>query len=235
MAASREERKARKLKNEGQRLKNLQRAAANEATPVKTASSNNAEREVRKKIIERELKITKTSTASLGKFDDKLKGETKEKHVKRKVRLSFFALFARRSLLTLLRPRSSTPTRSTPRQSAPRLSRSSPKSARRRPTSATRSRTTRLPPVSRTASSTSARRSSTLPVDVEPCRSRARGAVDVDAGGEGGEEEGASEGACNFFVFAIGSLWFPVEDVRRARRHSQGENELEGSSALRPL
>ena len=83
MAASREERKARKLKNEGQRLKNLQRAAANEATPVKTASSNNAEREVRKKIIERELKITKTSTASLGKFDDKLKGETKEKHVKK--------------------------------------------------------------------------------------------------------------------------------------------------------
>lgn len=95
VAASREERKARKLKNEGQRLKNLQRAAANEATPVaKTAGTNMAEREVRKKIIERELKITKTSTASLGKFDDKLKGETKEKNIKRKVRLSCRSLLA---------------------------------------------------------------------------------------------------------------------------------------------
>lgn len=33
------------------------------------------------------LKATKKSTASLGKFDDKLKGEGREKHVKRKVGL----------------------------------------------------------------------------------------------------------------------------------------------------
>lgn len=86
MAAAREDRKARKLKNEGQRLKNLQRAAANASTQVKTAASGLAERETRKKVIERELKITKTSTASMGKFDEKLKGEVKEKNIKRKVR-----------------------------------------------------------------------------------------------------------------------------------------------------
>lgn len=34
------------------------------------------------------LKATKKSTASLGKFDDKLKGEGREKHVKRKVGVS---------------------------------------------------------------------------------------------------------------------------------------------------
>lgn len=89
VAASREDRKARKLKNESQRLKNLQRAAANEATSKQaaqpTAASNLAERENRKKFIERELKITKGSTASMGKFDEKLKGEQKEKNIKRKV------------------------------------------------------------------------------------------------------------------------------------------------------
>mgnify|MGYP001563685705 FL=1 len=85
--ASKDDRKARKLKNESQRLKNMQRAAANASTSTATGATNLAQREVRKKVIERELKITKTSTASLGKFDDKLKGEKKEKNVKRKVRL----------------------------------------------------------------------------------------------------------------------------------------------------
>lgn len=83
--ASREERKARKLKNEGQRLKNLQRAAALEAPKATGPANMLAEREIRKKVIERELKITKTSTASMGKFDAQGKGEQKEKNVKRKV------------------------------------------------------------------------------------------------------------------------------------------------------
>jgi regulator of ribosome biosynthesis len=94
VAASKDERKARKLKNEGQRLKNLQRAAATASTSTKTATSNLAERESRKKVIERELKITKTSTASMGKFDEKLQGETKEKNVKRKVRCFWLALLS---------------------------------------------------------------------------------------------------------------------------------------------
>ena len=85
IASLRKDRKERKAKNEGQRLKNLQRAAANAAAGEKTKATALGEREQRKKIIERELKITKTSTASLGKFDDKLKGEQKEKNIKRRV------------------------------------------------------------------------------------------------------------------------------------------------------
>ncbi|KAM0754979.1 RRS1-domain-containing protein [Meredithblackwellia eburnea MCA 4105] len=84
VTASKNERKARKLKNESQRLKNLQRAAANAASGAQTQQAKLAERESRKGAIERELKVTKTSTASLGRFDDKLKGEKKEKNVKRK-------------------------------------------------------------------------------------------------------------------------------------------------------
>jgi regulator of ribosome biosynthesis len=81
-------------KNEQQRLKNLQRAAANAATQTKSAATNNSEREARKKMIERELKVTKMSTASMGKFDKKLEGEKKEKNVKRKVRPRFRSTFA---------------------------------------------------------------------------------------------------------------------------------------------
>lgn len=85
VAKSKEDRKARKDKNESQRFKNLQRAAANAASQQKTSASALSEREQRKKMIERELKVTKTSTASLGKFDPKLNGESKEKNVKRRV------------------------------------------------------------------------------------------------------------------------------------------------------
>lgn len=38
-------------------------------------------------MLERDLKVTKRSTASMGKFDEVLKGEGKEKNVKRKVSL----------------------------------------------------------------------------------------------------------------------------------------------------
>ncbi|KAI5476064.1 hypothetical protein MNV49_000436 [Pseudohyphozyma bogoriensis] len=82
--ASKDERKARKQKNENQRLKNLQRAAANAAKGQEDKEKRLGERETRKKIIERELKITKGSTASMGKFDPQGRGEKKEKNVKRK-------------------------------------------------------------------------------------------------------------------------------------------------------
>lgn len=89
VASAREDRKARKLKNESQQLKNQQRAAANDAASSSnkqpTAASNAAMRASRMKVLDRDLKITKTSTASMGKFDKVGAGEKKEKHVKRKV------------------------------------------------------------------------------------------------------------------------------------------------------
>ncbi|GAA6000090.1 ribosome biogenesis protein RRS1 [Rhodotorula paludigena] len=83
-AAQRQERKQRSLKNEGQRLKNLQRAAAHAATQQQETQQRLSARDERKKDLARTLKATKTSTASLGRFDDKLKGEGREKNVKRK-------------------------------------------------------------------------------------------------------------------------------------------------------
>ncbi|GAA5858471.1 hypothetical protein JCM5296_001836 [Sporobolomyces johnsonii] len=84
VASARADRKARSLKNESQRLKNLQRAASNAASQVKSKEARMGEREQRKLALDRELKTTKKSTASLGKFDGKLKGEGREKNVKRK-------------------------------------------------------------------------------------------------------------------------------------------------------
>ncbi|SCV67725.1 BQ2448_5336 [Microbotryum intermedium] len=84
VANSNQERAARKAKNETQRLKNMQRAAANAATQVSTNQANASEREKRKVQLERELKITKKATASMGKFDAQLKGEKQEKNIKRK-------------------------------------------------------------------------------------------------------------------------------------------------------
>lgn len=88
VATARNERKARSLKNEGQRLQNLQRAAQQAAKQTQDSTAKNAQRDQRKREVEQVLKATKKSTASLGKFDDKLQGEGREKHVKRKVRLS---------------------------------------------------------------------------------------------------------------------------------------------------
>ena len=73
--AARDERKARVAKNEKQRLANLTRAAG-------SSSSD------RKRDIDRTLAVTRTSTASLGKFDRKLEGEKPLKGVKRKVSLN---------------------------------------------------------------------------------------------------------------------------------------------------
>ena len=71
--AARDERKARVAKNEKQHQANLARAAA---------SSSSSDR---KRDIDRTLAVTRTSTASLGKFDRKLDGEKPLKGGKRKV------------------------------------------------------------------------------------------------------------------------------------------------------
>ena len=77
--AARDERKARVAKNEKQHQQNLARGAQ-----ASGASSSNADR---KRQIDRTLAVTRTSTASLGKFDRALDGEKKLKGVKRKVGL----------------------------------------------------------------------------------------------------------------------------------------------------
>lgn len=69
--AARAERKKRVAKNEGQKLANVKRAQTSE------------QRE-RKAEIERTLLTTKGSTASMGKFDNKLDGEPKARGIKRK-------------------------------------------------------------------------------------------------------------------------------------------------------
>jgi len=63
----------------------MQRAASNAATQASDKEKRNSARDQKKLDLERTLKSTKASTASVGKFDDKLKGEKKEKNVKRKV------------------------------------------------------------------------------------------------------------------------------------------------------
>lgn len=85
---ARDERKAKMAKNERQHQQNLARAQGESGA----ASSSAGGRELqshRKKDIDRTLAVTRTSTASMGRFDNKLEGEKKLKGVKRKVCLSF--------------------------------------------------------------------------------------------------------------------------------------------------
>ncbi|QRV87879.1 ribosome biogenesis regulatory protein [Ceratobasidium sp. AG-Ba] len=70
---ARKERKARVAKNDKQRQKNLSNAAAN----------GQREREESKEKLSRTLAISRTSTASMGRFDKKLDGDTKLRGVKR--------------------------------------------------------------------------------------------------------------------------------------------------------
>lgn len=79
---ARDERKERVAKNQRQQEKNLSRAQQ-ESTP----SSAPHPIAQRKRDIDRTLATTRTSTASMGRFDRKLEGEKKLKGVKRKVRL----------------------------------------------------------------------------------------------------------------------------------------------------
>ncbi|KAI6042803.1 ribosome biogenesis regulatory protein-domain-containing protein [Pisolithus marmoratus] len=71
--AARNERKSRVAKNERQRLQNLARAQAAQS-----------EKEKRKAELDQTLAATRTSTASMGKFDKKLEGDKKMRGVKRK-------------------------------------------------------------------------------------------------------------------------------------------------------
>ncbi|CAE6417758.1 unnamed protein product [Rhizoctonia solani] len=70
---ARKERKARVTKNEKQRERNLNVAAV----------SSQREREETKSKLNRTLAVTRTSTASMGRFDKKLEGDTKLKGIKR--------------------------------------------------------------------------------------------------------------------------------------------------------
>ncbi|CAE6492081.1 unnamed protein product [Rhizoctonia solani] len=70
---ARKERKVRVVKNEKQKERNL----------VVSAASNQREREETKSKLNRTLAITRTSTASMGRFDKKLEGDTKLKGIKR--------------------------------------------------------------------------------------------------------------------------------------------------------
>ena len=78
--AARDARKARITKNERQHQQNLAHAQSASASSSIPAT---ADRKVR---IVRTLAMTRTSTASMGKFDRTLEGEKKLKGVKRKVR-----------------------------------------------------------------------------------------------------------------------------------------------------
>ena len=84
--AARDERKARMAKNERQHQQNLARAALGSGA----ATTSTADK---KRQIDRTLAVTRTSTASMGRFDRTLEGEKKLKGVKRKV--CFGAVFMR--------------------------------------------------------------------------------------------------------------------------------------------
>lgn len=99
---AKKERLAKQTKNEKQRLGNLARAAASTAAAASAASSSSlsskgglgdanaaklaraAAREKRKAELEADVLRSRASTASMGKFDKTLKGEQKQKGVKRK-------------------------------------------------------------------------------------------------------------------------------------------------------
>ncbi|KAE9408957.1 RRS1-domain-containing protein [Gymnopus androsaceus JB14] len=78
---ARDERKARVQKNKKQQEANVARA---QKTSTSTSSNPRPEREAHKTQLERTLAMSRTSTASMGKFDRKLEGEKKLKGIKRK-------------------------------------------------------------------------------------------------------------------------------------------------------
>lgn len=78
---ARGERKARIAKNIKQNTANLAAASASVTAARATAA---AERAARKQELNRNMLISKTSTASLGKFDNKIQGEPKARGMKRK-------------------------------------------------------------------------------------------------------------------------------------------------------
>lgn len=84
-ATARAERKARIAKNTAQQASNAARAQAGSSTSASAQAATKREaRSARKNDLERSLLVSKTATASLGKFDKKIEGEPKVKGVKRK-------------------------------------------------------------------------------------------------------------------------------------------------------
>jgi len=81
VAEARAERKQRKLRNEAQRLKNVQRSAPK---PSSAPAPSSDPRTGRKAELDRELRATRASTASMGKFDKVLDGDTSKRGFKRK-------------------------------------------------------------------------------------------------------------------------------------------------------
>ncbi|BEI91584.1 uncharacterized protein CcaverHIS019_0404040 [Cutaneotrichosporon cavernicola] len=90
---ARAERKARVAKNDRQHAANVAAALANptstlgrETAPASTASKDvkASSRSVRKAELERSMLVSKTATASLGRFDNKIEGEPRAKGIKRK-------------------------------------------------------------------------------------------------------------------------------------------------------
>ena len=108
IAAARAERTARKLSNEARRARNVARATGAPTSTVaaahaaaanglgggaagEAAAKRKADREQKKAQLDADVRRAKVSTASMGKFDKRLEGETKEKGVKRKVSASVAA------------------------------------------------------------------------------------------------------------------------------------------------
>ena len=97
IATARKERKDRIDKNKRQNLRNTAEALA--ANPTSTTSASTTRpgvstlsqaqkktlREARKDELDRSMALSRTATASMGKFDKKIEGEPKIKGVKRKV------------------------------------------------------------------------------------------------------------------------------------------------------
>jgi len=97
IATARKERKDRIDKNKRQNLRNTAEALAANPTSTTSASSTRPGvstlsqaqkktlREARKDELDRSMALSRTATASMGKFDKKIEGEPKIKGVKRKV------------------------------------------------------------------------------------------------------------------------------------------------------
>lgn len=80
---ARDARKARIAKNDRQRQQNLARTAGQQSAGASTSATSAPQRKME---IDRTLATTRTSTASMGRFDRSLEGEKKLRGVKRKVR-----------------------------------------------------------------------------------------------------------------------------------------------------
>lgn len=86
-------------KNERQHQQNLARAQGEQGATSSSGSGRELQSH-RKKDIDRTLAVTRTSTASLGRFDKSLEGEKKLKGVKRKV--CTFCFSSHRGVLRLV-------------------------------------------------------------------------------------------------------------------------------------